>query len=272
MGSWTRIALAAAVVLPLGGCFQSTTIIKVKGDGSGTIEQRTLVTEAALDQLKAFTILGGGAGGDVDPVSESQARSLATALGPNVTYVSSMPLKTDRAQGREALYSFTDVSQLRISEQPQMPGGISVRGQGVNTDGSPITFALIRQPDGNAVLRVLVPSFTALSAGDPAGGVSLPSFPAAAQIQMAKQLLAGARLSVALEPDGSIVKTSSPYVDGPRVTLIEIDVDEAAKDPTLLARLQSVTTIDEAKAAINAIPGLKLSLEPEITIEFKPAH
>jgi hypothetical protein len=240
----------------------------VKADGSGTIEQRTLVSDAAMDQLRAFTILGGGNAGDVDPVSEDQARSLATAIGPGVTYVSSSPIKGDRATGREAVYAFTDVTQLRISEQPQMPAGVNLRGQGINVAGEPITFALSTEPSGNSVLRILVPQLGALSLGAANRPISVPS---PEQIEMFKQLLAGARLSVALEPNGTLVKTSSPYVDGPRVTLIDIDIDQAAKDTAALAKLQSVTTLEEAKAVIAGVPGLKLNLDPEITVEFTPA-
>ena len=43
-----RRALAALTILPVVGCFQSSTVIRVKADGSGTIEQRMLVTDAAL--------------------------------------------------------------------------------------------------------------------------------------------------------------------------------------------------------------------------------
>jgi hypothetical protein len=217
--------------------------------------------------LRAFTILGGGSGRDVDPTSEEQARSLAAAIGPGVAYVSSTPVKTATAQGRDALYSFTDITQLRISEQPQMPGGLSVRAQGLTTD--PITFALTRRPDGVASLKILVPRPSVLPFG-PSGTTTRTSSAGPDQIAMFKQLLAGARLSVAVEPAGHVVATSSPYVDGDRVTLIDVDVDEAMKDPTVVERLRSSTTLEEAKGVIAGVPGLKIILDPEITIEFMP--
>src|SRR6185369_17349937 len=139
-----RLALAALVILPTTGCFQSSTVIRVKADGSGTIEQRLLLTQQALDQLRAFTILGGGDADNADPTSEAQARALASVIGSGVTYVSSMPITSGRSQGRESTYSFADITQLRISEQPSVPGTEGLRAAGVNAGGSPITFAFGR--------------------------------------------------------------------------------------------------------------------------------
>jgi hypothetical protein len=263
-----RRALVAATMLPLVGCFQASTLIRVKADGSGTIEQRILLTSAAMDQLRAFAILGGNSADTVDPTSETQARSMAAAIGPGVTYLSSMPVRTDQAQGRDSIYAFTDITRLRISEQPRVPGGVSLRAQGVSTDSDPITFAMTRQPDGNVLLRILVPRPGVLPfAANGNGEVTPPSLD---QINMVKQILAGARLTVAVEPEGRLVQTSSPFVDGNRVTLIDLDIDKAASDPDLAAKLQSLRTLDDAKAAVNSVPGLKITLDPEIAITFTP--
>jgi len=267
--SVVRRAIVAVAVLPLAGCFQASTVVRVKADGSGTIEQRILLTDAAMDQLRAFAILGGNSGATIDPTSEAQARSLAASIGPGVTYMSSMPVKTDKGQGRDSLYAFTDITQLRISEQPQVPGGVSLRSAGVSTDGEPITFALARQPDGNVQLRILVPrpGMLPLATANANGEVTPPSVD---QIEMVRGILAGARLSVAVEPEGRLVSTSSPFVDGNRVTLIDLDIDKAGSDPDLVKKLQSPKTLEEAKTAINSVPGLKITLDPEISITFAP--
>ena len=257
-----------AVASAVGGCFQSATILKVNADGSGTIEQRTLITDAGLSQLRAFTIMGGGAGKDLDLLSEQQARSLAPAIGPGVTYVSSMPIKTVDAQGRDAVYAFSDVTQLRISEQPPAPGGISIGGRGTSAGAEHITFAFTPQPDGSRLLRILVPQPSILRIGMANGSGNGPV--SLDQLGMAKQFLAGAQLSIAVEPAGRLVRTSSPYVDGQRVTLLDVDLDRVLNDETVVARLQGAKSPDEAKAALKDMPGLKINLDPEITIEFTP--
>jgi len=89
---------------------------------------------------------------------------------------------------------------------------------------------------------------------------------------MIKTMLAGARVLLAAEPAGTLVKTSSPFVDGQRVTLLDIDLDTVMADDTLLPRIQAVAANPaEAKAVLLSAKGLKINLDPEITIEFTPA-
>jgi hypothetical protein len=42
-------------------CFQFSTVLRVNADGSGTIDQRVLFTQAAVAQLRQLAALGGGA-------------------------------------------------------------------------------------------------------------------------------------------------------------------------------------------------------------------
>ena len=155
-----RLVVLVAVAGWSSACFQMTTVLKVRGDGAGTIEHRMVYTTAALEKLRQFATLGGGRGGAIDPLSEQQAREMAAAIGPGVTYVTSEPITSPAGKGRVTTYAFTDVSQLRISTQPPAPGGLSIRTPTFSTDAETITFSLARDPGGNAVLQINVPGFT----------------------------------------------------------------------------------------------------------------
>jgi hypothetical protein len=251
--------LPLACAFACAGCFQMTTVLKVKGDGSGTIDHRMLYSPRALSQMRSL----GGGGQQVDPASEDQARTLAGAIGPGVTYVTSTPISTPAGQGRDATYAFNDVAQLRVSTQPAAPPGLPINAPALKGDAETVTFSLTQNPNGNAVLHIHVPEPNFLDA--------LGSKGAASQIPMIKTLLGGARVLLAVEPDGTLVRTSSPFVDGGRVTLLEVDLDEVLKDETLIARLKAATTQDEAKAAVRAAAGLKINLDREISVEFTPA-
>lgn len=255
-----RVIPLVAVAVCSAACFQMTTVLKVAGDGSGTIEHRMLYTPAALAQLRQFAAVGGGQA--FDPLSEQQARQMTASIGPGVTYVSSEPISSPLGQGRATIYSFTDVSQLRISTQPAAPAGLKIRGPNFSTESESVTFAMSRTPAGTALLQINVPEPNFLDA--------LGSPNATAQIGMIKTMLAGAQVLLAAEPEGTVVRTSSPYVDGARVTLLEVDLDEVLKDATLLPRLQAAKTPDEAKAIVQGAAGLKINLDRAITIEFTP--
>jgi hypothetical protein len=256
-----RVTLLFAAALMSGACFQMTTVLKVNGDGSGTIVHRMVYTNAALAQLRQFAALAGGA--SVDPLSEEQARDMASTIGQGVTYVSSDLVTAPTGQGRESTYAFTDVTQLQISTQPAAPSAVAAAAPGLAKATESITFTLTREPEGNAVLHIHVPEPNFLDAlGTPA---------AQRQIAMVKNLLAGARVLLVAEPAGTLVRTSSSYVEGSRVTLLEVDLDEVLKDETLLPRLTAAKTEDDMRAVVQNARGLKINLTRDITLEFTPA-
>jgi hypothetical protein len=176
-----------------------------------------------------------------------------------VTYVSSVPIDSSEGMGRQISYTFTDINQLSLDHAPSPPGAAPGPAQGTGAEDR-VTFKLTRRPDGRSLLTITLPPLPAIS---PANG------PSAEQLAMLKPMLAGARLSIEIEPAGTLVRTSSPYVAGRRVTLLDVNADALFKDGTLLQRLQAAPTPEEMKTILKNVPDLKLNLDPEITIEFQ---
>jgi hypothetical protein len=263
-----RLALVLACGLSCAACFQMSTVVKIEGDGSGTIDHQMVFTTAALQQIRQFAALGGGRGGrggTLDLVSEDQARSMASSLGSGVTYVSSTPINTPEGQGRLSTYAFADVSQIKITQQPDAPGGMTVRAQGLNTGGGTITCSMTHEANGNAVLHVILPE-PSLPGADAAGGNA--AF--VQQVPMIRSILANARVSIVVEPAGRLVRTNSPFVDGRRVTLLDLNLDDLLGNDALLAKLQSAKSADDLRAALKEAPGIRMVLDKEVTIEFTP--
>jgi len=257
------------VSLACTGCFQWTTVVHLNGDGSGTIDHSMLITKAALAQIRQLSALGGGRGGQsIDFASEEQARKMAESLGPGVTYVSSEPINTPAAEGRAAKYAFTDINTLRIGTQPDAPAGISVKTQTFSTQNGTITCAFARDPNGNGVLKINFPELNLQSA---LGNANTGDAGITQQLAMVRTLLAGARILIGVEPNGQLVKTTSPFVDGPRVTLLDVNLDQVLANEALIAKVQSAKTPDETKAALTGAPGLRIVLDREVAIEFTPA-
>jgi len=254
-----RIAVLPLLALLCGGCFHMTTVLKVNGEGAGTIDHRMVFTNAALAQLRQLAAFAGARGMTFDPLSEQQARDMASVIGPGVTYISSRPVATGDGQGRESTYAYADVTQLKISTQPATPQGVRAPGL---SESEGVTFSLTREAGGSAVLHIHVP--------EPNWIGSIGTLNASGQLTTIKTLLAGARILLAVEPEGALVRTTSPYVDGRRVTLLEVDLDEILKDDTLLGRLSAAKTQEEVNEIMKHAAGLKINLDREITIEFAP--
>lgn len=258
--------LAGAVLST--GCFQMTTVVRLNGDGSGTIDHSMLITKAALAQVRQLSMLAGGRGQSLDFVSEEQAKQMAATLGEGVTYVSSEAIDTPAGEGRTSHYAFSDINNLRINPQPEPPGGLKIRTSAFATDANAITCSFTRGSGGNAVLTINLPELNLQSA---LGSANTADAGIAQQLAMARALLAGARVIIAVEPAGTLVHTNSPFVDGAQVTLLDVNLDQVFANPALIAQVQAAHTPEETRAALAGVPGLRMVFDRQVTIEFTPA-
>lgn len=265
---YLRVLLLLAGALSSGACFQFSTVLTVNPDGTGTIQQHLLFTQAALAQLRQFAAFGGGGPQNFDPLSEQQARDAAVTLGQGVTYVSSTPINSPEGQGRDIRYAFTDISQLRIVEAPPAPGGLSINAPNLGTDAQ-VAFKLTHESDGRSVLKITMPQFPLAPGAGGAGPQGIGNLPSPEQMALVRPMFAGAKLAVFVEPAGTVVRTNSQFVDGRRVTLMDVNVDSLLNDDALMRRLQSAKSADEGREMLKGVPGLKINLDPEITIEFR---
>jgi hypothetical protein len=273
-----RVGRLICTLLPailLTGCLQSMALVKVNADGSGTIENQTLMTPAALAQMRQLAGLFGGTDAKpFDPFSEQQMRDLATQMGDGVTLLSTKPLKTASGEGREAIYGFRDITKVRVSETPASPGNTSVRAGGVSIgagQGGAVTMDLTRTPGGNALLTLHASVDPLSGLVDQLGSATRRGSPVPAdQMLMMRQMLAGLRIALRVEPAGRLVRTNSSYVDGQTVTLFDVDVDALLNDEAAFTRLQNAKSASEAADALKNVPGIKINRESDITIEFAP--
>jgi len=81
---------------------------------------------------------------------------------------------------------------------------------------------------------------------------------------MMKMMMKGLYVDVTLNVNGRIVKTNAPYVDGSRVTLMQLDFDKLLADDAALLKLSSAKDIK----SLAGVPGLKVVAEPKVTVEF----
>jgi hypothetical protein len=266
----TRVIIGLAV-LAMSGCIQSATVVTVKSDGSGTIEQITSMSAQAIAQLKALSSMGGeqgkkGGTKGCDMFDDAQLRAAAPKMGTGVRFVSSTPIKTAESEGVRALYAFDDITKLRID---QKPGGMD-NASGMTMGGKEkeeLIFRFGRSAAGNPVVTIISPEAKFDEAASKAKEkTDDPNAPAA--MEMMKQFLKGMRIAIALRVDGRIVKTNSQYVSGPQVTLLEIDFDKLAADPAVFQKIGEPKTLEEAKRMLRGVPGVKVNLEREITVEF----
>jgi hypothetical protein len=265
-------ASLCALSLLLAGCFSDKTMLMVNADGSGSIVVSTQMKSSAIQQMKKMAkAFGGDNAKEPELFTEKEARDKAAKMGEGVEFVSFEPIKTKDAEGMKASYSFKDVRKLKINEMSEPPGGGGPGGgfKSQAKKGTPVTFKLDKLPNGNSLLTIVNPPFEGKPDNNPPSappnGGDLPD----EQLAMMKEMMGGLLVSLQLEVAG-LVKTNSKHVEGSKITILEMDFDKVLGDVAKLKKLVATQprTPEEAKLLMKDFPGVKMTLEPETTIEF----
>lgn len=263
-----RSLLLVAASVTLVGCINSATLIKIKPDGSGTVEQTTLVNTGAMKAMMPGMTAPGQSS---NPVNEADLKRTAERMGKGVRLQSAEPAKSGTFEGVKAVFSFDDINQVQVSQDPSMSG--STTGAFSSEPPSvenPVKFTLTRN-GATSILTVQIQDKPASTAKPemPQGG---PNMSDPAVMNMVKSMFEGFKVAIDLEVMGSIVKTNAEYVSGSRLTLMEMDLGLLFQDQEKLQALQSKVgpgaSLSEVKPYLKDVKGIKID-GPTINVEFK---
>jgi hypothetical protein len=264
------LALLIATVT-LTACLNSTTIVKVKPDGSGTVEQTTLVNTAAMKGMMG-NAPGKQPSGPV--VNREDLERTAARMGKGVTLVSAEPFKGENGfEGTKAIFAFEDINQIQISQDPNISGATSDRHTTAPTSDDPVKFNFTRGATSSRLtINYIDKPPTKDATPSAAGAGEMPDLTNPMVMNMIKTMFRGFKINIGLEVLGSIVKTNAEYVSGPRITLLEMDVESLLADEANLKALQGKlgpdVSLSEIKPLLKDIKGIKID-GPSISVEFR---
>ncbi len=287
-----RISVFFLIVIAatsLTGCITFLTEIKVRGDGSGTMVQTMTINPeqvkesmegvakqmgATMTESKADSKKNPPKAPEEKPFKEGDLKGKAADLGPGVTFVSVEKIDTKTAAGVRVTYAFKDINQLAVNPKPAAAMGTA--GAGASSQDA-LKFRFNRMPNGDVVLTVVLAHPKPEAAKEQAAKPPPPASPeeSAQQMAMMKQMFKGLHLGIAVDVVGKVVKTNSPYVEGSKITLMDIDFDPLLSDnedfKALSAKMETAMGDDrKIMEALKGIKGLKITTDPEISIEFAP--
>jgi hypothetical protein len=259
--------LMAAVSLT--ACLNSTTLVKVNPDGSGTVEQTTLVNTAALKSM-----MPGAAkqeGGTV--INKADLERTAARMGKGVRLVSAEKATGDNGfEGTKAIFAFDDINEIQVSQGPSMSGSTGGRLSTEPTTEDPVKFKLTRGPASSTLTINYVDKPAGSRPVNPAGKGDVPDLTNPMVMNMLKTMFQGFKINIDLEVAGSIVKTNAEYVSGPRITLLEMDMASLLADEAKLKALQNQigpdVSLTQVKPLLKDIKGIKID-GPSISVEFR---
>lgn len=259
-----------AIAVLTSGCINSAVLIKVKRDGSGTVEQTTLANLAAVKGMMAG--LGAGSGQKPEMTSilnDAEAKRLAERMG--VRLVSVTPIKEGTFEGGKAIYAFDDINKVRVDQDPQIGGGSGPGAKLASAANTPIKFAMVKSGNSSTLTISVDEKVAAEATAKAQDAPSLDSIDPAL-MSMVKSMFQGFRFLIDVEVDGKIVKTNADYVSGSRITLLEVDMGEVLSDESKLRALQTKirpgVTISELRPFLKEIKGVKVN-NPTLTIEYR---
>ena len=269
-----RFVFVVVSAVALAGCLNTSTVIRVAPDGSGSLEQTLLFNAKGIEN--AFAGMGFKQNGKTtateNPFDETMMKQAAEELGNGVTLVSVTRVKQPGGfEGVTARFRFDDITKLN-TEDVLMPGPAKeAAGDAQNR----ITFALSRTPAGTSILTATfneAPGPAKDKNAPKSGKDGAPDLDDPEVRQIVKALVKGFRIGFDLEVIGQVIKTDADYVTGKRITLVEIDVERLMLEGKKLNSLDKVlgpqTSIAELRPYLRDVKGLKIN-QPVVTVEFR---
>ena len=264
-----RYALAVAVVAAAltAGCISSDTLVKLNADGSGTIEDRMMMSTSALNMLQS---MGGEEGKKANPFSVEELKKKADQMGEGVRFVSAEPIEANGMKGSKVVYAFDDINAIKVKSSGDMPG----QKAGASKKGDDFGFKFSRTM-GVPTLTITMPEQKKPETPE---GETPPEPPKPQEMppeamNMMKMMMKGLHIDVSIEVNGKITKTNATYHTGNQVTLIDMNFDELMNDPAALQAMQNQMGpgADPAamKKALEKIKGVKIETEKVVTIQWR---
>ena len=282
--------LSVVVAASLAGCITFLTEINVGGDGSGTMVQTITMNtgqikesmEGIVKQMGAKTTESKedtknkpAAEPEVGQLKEDDLKGKAVDLGTGVTFVSAEKIDTKTAAGIRVTYAFKDINLLAVNPKPAAAMG--TEGAGASAKDA-LKFLFSRTQNGNSVLTVILPEAKPEAPKEQTATPPPATSPGEPDLNMSMlmmQMFKGLHMGMTVNVEGKVVKTNSPYVEGSKVTLIDIDFDPLLsneKGLRVLSEKMETARGDDRKMmeSLKGIKGLKIPTDHEVSIEFTP--
>ena len=265
------LTLMAAVAV---GCISVDSVVKVKADGTGTLEQTMLINSSAMGMM---SMMGGGDGKDaapkVDPAklfSKEKLAAEAANMGEGVTFVSSEPVTQGEMKGVKAIYAFKDFNALSISTAlPDMDeGSTKMKGKGER-----LPMVMTRKGGSSLITMDMLNEIAKADAKKdatkkPEGTPEMPKEMMAMLAPMFKDM----RVAISLEPQGTLVRTNATHIQGQRITIFDVAFGEIFADPKGVEKLEALgnnPSIDQIRTALKGMKGIKINEVEKLEVEFK---
>ncbi|OPY70386.1 MAG: hypothetical protein A4E62_01584 [Syntrophorhabdus sp. PtaU1.Bin002] len=280
MARWVRIICSLLFCCCYFGCIQDDTLVRVKPDGSGVIEETVLFSNVLFSSLE--TVSKGLAENQEDAKKGEEtkkdalqqmmedAKTRAAQYGPTAKFVSVAPAKVAGLTGYKAVYSFKDINTLQVNQNPgEKTGKPQDNGEKSEKSKEPISFNLKKGPV--STLTITMPKNKKENSAVKDEGKTDKGKDDPQQAEIAKTFFKDMRVRIAVQIEGAIETTNATYRDGSKITLVDLDFNKILEKPAVFEKVSGAQpqTIEEVKALVQGIEGLKMELNDPVVVKFR---
>ena len=259
----------------LAGCLQVDTTINLKKDGSGTINEKVLMSKTFVNMMREFAMAfqdsATAAEEEFSLFKDEDIISDATEYGDDVKYLSHSFISNDEWEGYEAIYSFDDISKIRIQPDPDSKVAMSEDETGSEDEGEYYFFKFKKGDVSELIIDRPEIEFNKDSQEEESSSEEVTEQNDDELGEEALKMMDGMKINIAVKIDGEISSSNATYVDGSTITLFQMSLGEMMKDKEAFKEFQNKEpkNIEEMKQFIEKFPGMKIEIQKPVSVKFK---
>ncbi|GBD91436.1 hypothetical protein BMS3Abin04_02168 [bacterium BMS3Abin04] len=262
------------VMFTLSGCIEVNIKVNVNNDGSGTIDEKVFFSKQLVEMLSSFGSMGDSTSDQkFELFNEKELKANALKMGNGVTFISGKKISENGKQGYLALYSFNDITKLKLNEDPGNKVPANTPEQNDESKNDNITFAFSKGEPAELIVRFPKKMKTSENAGE-SREVKVTNDTTNSNLFNMDQLKAifkDFKVKYEISVNGKITETNAEYRNGNSVTLFEMDFSKLIENPEELKKFKSEKpkSFQETKDLLKQLPGFKIDTNEEVIIKFK---
>jgi hypothetical protein len=274
--------IAVVLLLALSGCIQMHTTVHVKKDGSGTIEQKTLLTGMLEGIMNKAADNASADKEALPPPTEAQLKKMSAGFGPDVRVVGMKEIHSKAGSGYVVTLAFDDIDTVRIGNTQKSSMNLSADSTSVKADSLAaegdsssekpetwFTFAMKRGDHPELVINKETELFASSGKLPPGAGKGKASRQDERQmLSMMSAFLKGMKMSVDLVIDGPILRSDASWRAGNRILLYSLDFDKLLAQPAMLTGKYDGLSDREFVRRSGKNSGLKFEFKDRVHVVF----
>lgn len=258
------------------GCLKVNTTISLNPDGSGTIEETVYMKAEILDMIKQFASSFNEEENqqEFSFYKEDEQISKASEYGEGVTFTRGEEVIEPGWEGYRVIYSFTDINKLKLDPSPDNKVSIGdATEEEVETVREFITFNFSKGTPSELNITFPLRDFDNISDTESIEATETAEADTTDEgmTEMFKRMFDGMRISINVNVNGSISETNASFIEGNKITLMDIDFTNLITNEDAIKKLESKKpeSIEEFREMTKDIDGILIEFNDIIKVRFQ---